>query len=44
MEFRTVIQLIARHAGRDPQVKSEASFGAPCRYDGRRYRATVEVT
>ncbi len=44
MEFRTVIQLIAHHVGRDPQVESEASFDAPCRYDGRRYRATVEVT
>lgn len=44
MEFRTVIQLIARHVGRDPEVTGAASFGTPCRYDGRRYRATVEVT
>ncbi|WP_408958984.1 hypothetical protein [Natrinema sp. 74] len=44
MEFRTVIQLIARHIGRDPEVDGPASFSTPCRYEKRRYRATVKVT
>ncbi|WP_254763637.1 hypothetical protein [Natrinema marinum] len=44
MEFRTVIQLIARHVGRDPEINRTASFATPCRYDGQRYRAAVDVT
>ncbi|WP_226005845.1 hypothetical protein [Natrinema salinisoli] len=43
MAFRMVIQLIARHVDRDPKVDSETSFETPSRYDGRRYRAVVDV-
>ncbi|SEQ46690.1 hypothetical protein [Natrinema salaciae] len=43
MEFRTVIQLIARHVDRDPQVDHETSFGTPCRYGRTAYRATIDV-
>ena len=43
MEFRMVIQLIARHVGRDPEVDGEASFETPSRYDGDRYRSAVTV-
>lgn len=43
MEFRTVIQLIARHVGHDPQVTHETSFETPCRYGRTSYRARVNV-
>lgn len=44
MEFRTVIQMIARHLDRDPTVTDQTSFETPSRYGGRRYRATVDVS
>ena len=43
MEFRMVIQLIARHVGRDPEVDYETSFETPSRYDGTTYRSSVSV-
>lgn len=43
MEFRMVIQLIARHVGRDPQVDGAASFGTPSRYDGTIYQTAVDA-
>lgn len=44
MAFRMVIQLIARHVGRDPTVDGEATFETPSRYDGTLYRAVVDVS
>lgn len=43
MEFRTVIQQLARHVDRDPDVTGETAFETPSRYDGDRYRSLVEV-
>ncbi|ELZ23868.1 hypothetical protein C477_01680 [Haloterrigena salina JCM 13891] len=43
MEFRMVIQLIARHVGHDPTVDHETSFETPSRYDERLSRSTVTV-
>lgn len=43
MEFRMVIQLIARHVGRDPTVDHETSFETPSQYDETSYRSTVTV-
>lgn len=43
MEFRMVIQLIARHVDRDPEVVSETTFETPSQYDGTTYRSVVTV-
>ncbi|WP_339104395.1 hypothetical protein [Haloterrigena salinisoli] len=38
-----VIQLIARHVGRDPTVARETTFETPSRYDDTIYRSRVTV-
>ena len=43
VEFRMVIQSIARHVDRDPEITEETSFETPSQYEGRRYRSIVEV-
>ena len=43
MEFRMVIQLIARHVGHDPEVDRETSFETPSQYDETIYRSRVTV-
>lgn len=43
MEFRMVIQLIARHIGHDPEVDHETSFETPSRYDETVFTSRVIV-
>lgn len=43
VEFRSVLQLIARHVDRDPSITEPTSFETPSRYARDPYRAVVVV-
>lgn len=43
MEFKMLIQLIARHVDAPPQVQEPTTLTTPSEYDDERYRAVVEV-
>lgn len=44
MEFRMVLQQIARHLDRETELVEPMSFEAPSAFDGRRYRSVVDVS
>lgn len=43
MEFRSVLQLIARHVDRDPSITEPVRFDTPSRYGRDSYLTAVEV-